>query len=336
MTTSGFLRRDFASAALSMFAGIVGLALTAGMAQSQTPTWPTRPIRLVLPFAPGGPTDVVARMTAQILQEGLGQAAIVENRPGAGGATGVRSVAQAEPDGYTILMGSVATLASVPAVQKNAGFDPNKSFAHVVRLTTSSTLLIVPVSLPVNTVADFVAYAKANPGKLNFASAGYGNQTHLNVELFKAKTGIGLTHVPYKSGAEMVTALLANDVQLTFSDISVILPLVEDKRVKALAVASEQRTPLLPDLPTAIEAGVPDFTTGFWTGLSVPAGTPAAIVNRINKVVVEGLNAPNVRAALIKMGSTPSPTTPEEYTDFVAAEVVKWDNLVKQAGIKLD
>lgn len=336
MTISGFHRRHFASAALSVLAGIAVSALTSGAARSQTPAWPTRPIRLVLPFAPGGPTDVVARMTAQILQEGLGQAAIVENRPGAGGATGARVVAQAEPDGYTLLMGSVATLASVPAVQKNPGFDPNKSFAHVVGLTTSSTLLLVPMSLPVNSVADFVAYAKANPGKLNFASAGYGNQTHLNVELFKAKTGIDITHVPFKSGAEMLTALLANDVQLTFSDISVALPLVEDKRVKALAVASEQRTSLLPDLPTAIEAGVPNFTTSFWTGLSAPAGTPVEIVNRINAVVVKGLNSPTVRAALVKIGATPSPGTPQDYTDLVAAEVAKWAGLVEQAGIKLD
>jgi tripartite-type tricarboxylate transporter receptor subunit TctC len=273
-------------------------------------------------------------MTTRILQEGLGHPAVVEYRPGAGGATGTRSVAQAEPDGYTLLMGSVATLAAVPAVQKNAGFDPVKSFAPITRLTVSATLMIVPPSLPVNSVAEFIAYAKANPGKLNFASVGYGNQTHLNVELFKLKTGIDITHVPFKSGAEMLTALLADQVQLTSSDISIALPLVQEGKVKALAVASQERSPLLPDLPTVIESGVPDFITSFWTGVLAPAGAPPDIVNRLNAVLTQGLKSPSVVAALTRIGSTASPCTPQEFAAFVESEAAKWSALVEQAGIK--
>jgi tripartite-type tricarboxylate transporter receptor subunit TctC len=305
-----------------------------GPAHAQT--WPSKTIKLVLPFGAGGPTDVVARLATQILQDGLGQPAIVENRPGAGGATGTRLVAQAEPDGYTLLMGSVATLAAVPAVQKNAGFDPVKSFAPITELTVSGTLMIVPASLPVNSVAEFIAYAKANPGKLNFASAGYGNQTHLNVELFKMKTGIDIIHVPFKSGGEMLTALLTDQVQLTFSDVSVVLPLVQAKKVKALAVASQERSPLLPDLPTIIESGVPDFVTSFWTGVLAPAGTPPAIVNRLNEVLTQGLKSPKVVSTLTQLGSVPSPSTPQEFAAFIESEVAKWSALVTQAGIKLD
>lgn len=315
----------------------VSLALASiGTARAQPEGWPNKTVKLILPFAAGGPTDVVARFAGQILQDGLGQPAIIENKPGAGGATGTRFVAQSAPDGYTLLMGSVATLAAVPAVQKNAGFDPVRSFAPVGMLTVSDTLLLVPVSLPVNNVAEFIAYAKANPGKLNFASAGYGNQTHLNVELFKARTGIDIVHVPFKSGSEMLTALLSDQVQLTFSDISVAMPLLEAKRVKALAIASEKRSPRLPDLPTVIESGVPDFTTNFWSGVLAPVGTPQDIVNRLNKVLVEGLNTPRVQEALTKVGATPSPSTPEEFAKLIASDAVKWKELVQQAGITLD
>ena len=296
--------------------------------------YPNKPIKLVVPFGPGGPTDVAARLAARLIQEGLGQPVVIENRPGAGGATGTRSVAQAEPDGYTLLLGTVATLAAVPAVQKNAGFDPVKSFAAVSQLTDSATLMIVPTSLPVNTVGEFIAYAKTNKGKLNFASAGVGNQTHLNGEVFKAKTGLDLVHVPYKSGAEMLSAVLTEQVQLTFSDISVALALVESKKLKALAVTTPQRWPALPNLPTMIESGVPDFLSIFWTGVLAPAGTPPEIVNRLSAAIHTGLKSEASQAALARIGSVPRPRSPQEFSDYIGSEAARWSEAVKLAGIK--
>lgn len=296
--------------------------------------YPNRPIKLVVPFGPGGPTDVAARLAARIIQDGLGQPVVIENRPGAGGATGTRSVAQAEPDGYTLLLGTVATLAAVPAVQKNAGFDPVKSFAAVSQLTDSATLMIVPPSLPVSSVGEFIAHAKANPGKLNFASAGVGNQTHLNGEVFKTKTGLDLVHVPYKSGAEMLSAVLTEQVHLTFSDISVALALVESKKLKALAVTTPQRWPALPDLPTMIESGVPDFISIFWTGVLAPAGTPRDVVDRLSSAIHEGLRSQASLSALARIGSVPRPSSPQEFSEYIASEAARWSAVVKLAGIK--
>ena len=215
------------------FAALLALTVS-GPAAAQS--YPAKSIKLVVPFGPGGPTDVAARLASQIIQSNLGQSVVIENRPGAGGAIGTRFVAAADPDGYTLLLGTVATLGALPAVTKNPGFDPVQSFAPVAKLTESTAVLVVPPSLPANTLGELIAFAKANPGKLNYASAGIGNQTHLNAEVFRARAGIDIVHVPYKSGAEMVTAVLGNQVQISFTDISILLPLIRDGKVKPLAI----------------------------------------------------------------------------------------------------
>jgi len=317
-------------------AALFAAALAASIGVAQAQDYPSRPVRLVVPFGPGGPTDVAARLVSQIAQAELGATIVVENRPGAGGATGSKSVANAEPDGYTLLVGTSATLAVVPALMKNPGYDPVKSFAAVAKVADSTTVMIVPANFPANSVKEFVAYAKANPGKLSYASAGAGNQTQLVAELLKAKAGIEIVHVPYKSGAEMVTAVLSEQVQLTFPDISILLPLIRDRKVKALAVTSARRHPQLPDVPTLAESGFPDFAVTFWSGVVAPAGTPAGIVNKLNAAIDKGLRSREIEDKLAAIGSQTAPGSPQEFAAFIASEAVKWRAVAATAGVSLD
>ena len=308
----------------------------ATVTRAETQSYPTRTIKLVVPFGPGGSTDVSARIVAQVVQSGLGPSVVIENRPGAGGAIGTKSVANAEPDGATLLIGTSATLGVVPALMKNPGYDPIKSFAPVAKVADSTLVLVVPATFPANSVQEFVAYAKANPGRLSFASAGVGNQTQLLAELFKSKAGLDIVHVPYKSGAEMVTAILGEQVQMAFPDVSILIPLIREGKLKALAVTSASRHPQLPDVPTMIESGIPDYIMTFWSGVVAPAGVPAEIVNRLNTAINDGLTSASVRENLAKVGSQASPGTPQEFADFIAAETKKWSAVAKMAGISLD
>jgi tripartite-type tricarboxylate transporter receptor subunit TctC len=304
--------------------------------RAETQSYPARTIKLVVPFGPGGPTDVSARIVAQVVQSGLGPSVVIENRPGAGGAIGTKSVANAEPDGATLLIGTSATLGVVPALMKNPGYDPIKSFTPVAKIADSTLVLVVPATLPANSVQEFVAYAKANPGRLSFASAGVGNQTQLLAELFKSKAGLDIVHVPYKSGAEMVTAILGEQVQMAFPDVSILIPLIREGKLKALAVTSASRHPQLPDVPTMIESGIPDYIMTFWSGVVAPAGMPAEIVNRLNTAINDGLTSASVRENLAKVGSVASPGTPQDFADFIAAETRKWSAVARMAGISLD
>ncbi len=308
----------------------------AGIGALHAQDYPSRPIRLVVPFGPGGPTDVAARLVTQIAQTELGATIVVENRPGAGGATGSKSVANAEPDGYTLLVGTSATLAVVPALMKNPGYDPVKSFAPVAKVADSTTVMIVPANFPANSVQEFVAYAKAHPGTLSYASAGAGNQTQLVAELLKAKAGIEAVHVPYKSGAEMVTAVLSEQVQLSFPDVSILLPLIRAHKVKALAVTSAKRHPQLPDVPTLVESGFPGFVLTFWSGVVAPAGTPAAIVDKLNAAIDKGLRSREVEQKLAAIGVQTAPGSPQEFARFIVAETVKWRAIAQAAGVSLD
>ncbi len=296
-------------------------------------SYPSRTIRLVVPFGPGGPTDVSARLVAQLVQTRLGQSVVVENRPGAGGALGSKSVATAEPDGYTLLIGTSATLGVVPALMKNPGYDPIKSFAAVARVAESTLVLVVPAKFPAETVAEFVAYAKANPGKLSYASAGMGNQTQLLAELFKAKAGVDIVHVPYKSGAEMVTAVLSEQVQMAFPDVSILIPLIRSGKIKALAVTSAKRHPQLPDVPTMIESGIPDYVMTFWSGVVAPAATPADIVASLHGAINDGLKTPAIQENLAAIGAEATPGSPQDFAAFITAETKKWSAVVKMAGI---
>jgi len=323
-------RRSFVRPACGFaFAALLALSVS-GPAAAQS--YPAKTIKLVVPFGPGGPTDVAARLASQIIQSNLGQSVVIENRPGAGGAIGTRSVAAADPDGYTLLLGTVATLGALPAVTKNPGFDPVQSFAPVAKLTESTAVLVVPPSLPANTLGELIAFAKANPGKLNFASAGIGNQTHLNAEVFRARAGIDIVHVPYKSGAEMVTAVLGNQVQISFTDISILLPLIRDGKVKPLAITGPKRHPALPEIPTLVESRI-DHVATFWTGVVAPAGTPEPIVTALNGAINSGLMTAGVRETLERIGGAPSPISPAEFKTYIAAELQKWKDAIAAAGI---
>jgi tripartite-type tricarboxylate transporter receptor subunit TctC len=315
---------------------LAALALGLGSAPLRAQAYPSKTIKVVVPFGPGGPTDVAARLVSQIAQSELGATIVVENRPGAGGATGSKSVANAEPDGYTLLVGTSATLAVVPALMKNPGYNPVKSFAAVAKVADSTTVMIVPANFPANSIKEFVAYAKANPGKLSYASAGVGNQTQLAAELLKARAGIEAIHVPYKSGAEMVTAVLGEQVQFTFPDISILIPLIRDHKVKALAVTSARRHPQLPDVPTLLESGIPDFAITFWSGVVAPAGTPAAIVAKLNAAMDKGLRSQEIQDKLAAIGAQTTPGSPQDFASFIASETVKWREIAKTANVSLD
>ena len=307
-------------------------AVTTGPAWSQA--YPNKTIKLVIPFTPGGPTDLVARLTQQMLQEGLGQTPIIEYRPGAGGAHG-GEIGRASGPGRLHAADGLGRHAGCGAGREQDGWlRSDQEFRPRLAADDQLDTDARADGAAGEDGGEFVAYAKANPGKVNFASAGHGNQTHLNVELFKSKTGIDIAHVPFKSGGEMVTAVLGNQVQLSFSDISTTLPLVHEKKVRALAVGSTQRSPLLPDVPTVIEFGVPGFVTSFWTGLLAPAGTPPDVVKRLNEAIFKGLKSDSVSGALTKVGSAPAPSSPQEFAAFVGSEAKKWSDLVQQAGIK--
>jgi tripartite-type tricarboxylate transporter receptor subunit TctC len=307
--------------------------LTGTAAHAQT--FPDKPIRLIVPSAPGGPTDIPARLLSQILPK-LGQPAIVENRPGAGGAIGARALAAAAPDGHTLMLGNTSVLAVIPAVSASTGYDPAKSFTPVAQISESYQILVVHPSAPWKSVAEFVAEAKANPGKFNFAHSGAGGLPHLTGELFKVRTGIDLVGVPYKSGGEALTALLGQQVHCTFEGISILLPQIREGKVRALAITSATRTPLAPDIPTMMEAGVPEYEVSTFYGVVAPAGTPADIVARLNAAINEGFSSDEMRAAISKLGSTLALGTPEAFGTFMAAQSAKWGEVAKKAGIKVE
>ena len=306
-------------------------------APTHAQTYPNKTIRLVVPFGPGGPTDVAARVAAQVLQADLGQSVVIENRPGAGGATGSKSVATADPDGYTLLLATAATLGVIPALVANPGFDPIKSFAAVARVSDSTTILVANAGLPVNSISELIEYDRANPGKLSYASAGVGNLTHLAAELLNARAGMKAVHVPYKSGAEMLTAVLGEQVQIAFSDVSVALPLIREKKVKALAVTSGARHPQVPDVPTMAESGIADYVTTFWAGIVAPAGTPVTTITMLNAAIDRGLMSKQVQETLARTGAqAAAPNSPEEFEDFIVAEVRKWRLIAQTAKVRLE
>jgi tripartite-type tricarboxylate transporter receptor subunit TctC len=311
----------------------VATAVIAAPAHAQT--FPDRPIRLIVPSGPGGPTDLPARLVSQILPK-LGQPGVVENRAGAGGAIGARAVATAAPDGYTLLVGNTSVLAVFPAVSASAGYDPAKSFSPVAKVSESYQILVVPASSGFTSVRELVAHAKANPGKLNIAHTGSGGLPHLTVELFKSLAGVDIVGVPYKSGGEAVTGVLAGQVDMTFEGITILLPLIREGRLRALAVTSRTRTSLAPDLPTMIEAGVADYEVTTFNGVVAPAGTPAGIVTTLNAAINEGLQTAETQGLLHKLGAVSQPISPAEFGAFIAAENRKWSALAQASGIRID
>ena len=315
---------------------IVALAMSlAAGAGVSAQTYPNRPIRIVVPYPAGGPTDVLARLVGAKLSMMLGQPIIVDNRPGgAGGTVGAKVVSTSEPDGYTLLMSQVGALTISPSIYKLPDSEVAKVFAPVALVAVSPQLLCITPSLPVKTLAELVAYAKANPGKVNFGSAGVGSQPHVLGELLKLEAGISLTHVPYRGSAPAITDLLAGSIQMMFDTPVVMLPHIMAGKMRAIAITSPARSPQLPDVPTMAESGLPRLQANLWSGLLAPAGTPPEIVARINATFNEGMNTPEMREALRKLGAEPQAMSPEVFGRFLVAETRKWSTVVAEAGIK--
>jgi tripartite-type tricarboxylate transporter receptor subunit TctC len=318
-------------------AALAALGLSLGSVVAASPeAYPTRPIKIIVPTPAGGPVDVIARLVGNYLASSLGQAVVIDNRPGAGNTIGSKEAAQAEPDGYTLLYSSASGLALAPLLQKNTGYDPLASYDPIVLVAQSSNLLVVHPSLPVNSVQELVAYAKANPGKVNFSSGGIGVLPHLIGEWFKSAASIDIVHVPYRGGGPSINDLLAGQVQMTFEGTSVLLPLIRGGKLRALATTSAKRIAELPDVPTMVESGFVRFVSTSWSGLLAPARTPRGAIERINAQVNEGLESPELRSALAKLSNQPLGGTPQDFTDLIKSDIGKWAPIVKALGLKAD
>ncbi len=298
-------------------------------------TYPTGPIRLVVPYTAGGSSDFVARTMAQKMSEGLGQTVAVDNRPGVAGIPGTEIVARSAPDGYTIALVGLTTHAANPSLYKKLPYDAQKDFAPIGNAIVSPLVLSVPPSLPVNNVQELIAYAKANPGKLNFGSAGIGNTLHLAGELFKSRAGIDIVHVPYKGASAAVTDLLAGRIHLMIDVVQTPLAHIQGGKLKALGTTGAQRIALLPDVPTIAEQGLPGFLFTTWIGLAAPAGTPPAIVARLHAEMAKALAMPEVKEAFAKQGMEVAPSpSPEAYAQHMRSEQERLAALIRSAGIQ--
>jgi tripartite-type tricarboxylate transporter receptor subunit TctC len=299
-------------------------------------TWPTRPIRFIVPFAPGGGGDVVGRIIGQRMSEQLGKPLVIDNRAGGGGTLGCELAAKAAPDGYTLLLGNVGPIAVGPALYPKLAYDPVRDFAPVTMIASFPNLLVANPGLPFKTVPELVAYAKSRPGTLNFASAGAGTSTHLAGELFKSVAGIDVVHVPYKGGAAAMTDIIAGQVAYYFGTMPSSMPLAKAGKLRALAVTSLTRSPAAPEVPTIAESGYPKFETAAWYGLMFPTSTPREIVARTNAATMVVLALPDIRERLVHEGSEPLGSTPAQFGAYIKAEIAKWSGVVKAANLKAD
>jgi tripartite-type tricarboxylate transporter receptor subunit TctC len=309
------------------------LAALFAVASARAQDYPDRPVKIIVPTPPGGPVDVIARLTANSLQSSLGKAFVVENRPGAGNTIGSKDAAEAAPDGYTLLYSSASGLVIAPLLHPDAGYDPFRSYAPVALVGESSNILVVNPSVPANTVQELVAYAKANPGKVNFSSGGIGVLPHLIGEMFKARAGIDIVHVPYKGGGPSISDVVAGNVQMTFEGTSILLPLIKAGRLRALAVTTPKRIPQLPDVPTMVESGFPNFVSTSWTGLLAPAHTPEPVIAKLNAAINEGLKTPELKAALERLSNEPLGGTPADFTAVIKGDLDKWSPIVNSLGL---
>jgi tripartite-type tricarboxylate transporter receptor subunit TctC len=308
--------------------------LTPAPASAQA--YPTKPIRLVVPFPAGGPLDVTARAIGQKLSEAWGQPVVIDNRPGAGGNIGADLVAKSAPDGYTILEGALSTHAVNVSLYGKMPYDPLKDFAPITLVATTPNVLVLNPSLPVHSVPELVAYAKAHPGALSFGSGSNGSAGHLAGELFKMEAGVDMVHVPYKGAAPALQGLLAGDTQLMFDNLASSTPQLKAGKLRALAVTTARRTALMPELPTLAESGLPGFDIYTWWGFLAPAGTPKEIIAKWNSEVVRILSTPEMKAFFAQQGAEPAPTTPEQFADLIRSEIPKYAKIVKASGAKVD
>ena len=315
-------------AALAALASLPVLALAQG-------TYPDRPIKLVVPYPPGGSTDPVARILAQDMQARMGQPIVVDNRPGAAGSIGTEAVARAAPDGYTILL-HTSVISTDPTLKKTAPYDVKRDLAPVTLAVTGPYLVVVNNALPVKNVAELIAYAKANPGKLFYGSAGQGSSGHLIGELFKAAAGIEMTHVPYKGGGPSITGLMGNEVQLLFDTIGGSRSLAESGKLRAIAVTSAARSPVMPNVPTVAESGLKDFEAVYWLGIFAPAKTPQPVVDRLYRELKTSLDDPAIRAKMLEQGNVTQALPPAEFAKVLDSDIQRYRKVIESANIKLE
>ncbi len=333
MQASHTTRRRTLSAIVST--AIMGTGLLAG-ASVFAQTYPTKPVTIVVPFAAGGTTDILARIIGQALTAELGQSVIVDNRAGAGGNIGGQAAAKATPDGYTLFMGTVGTHAINASLYKKMPFDPIKDFAPLSRVANVPNLLVANPNQPFKSVKDLIAYAKANPGKVNFGSSGNGSSIHLSGELFKSLAKVDMVHVPYKGSAPAVTDLLGNQIAIMFDNMPSAIQHVRSGKLVPIAVTTAKRSPELPNVPTIAEAGLPGYEATSWFGMFAPAGTPAPVLAQLNKALVKVLNQADVAKKINEQGAETYSETPEQFAAFIQAESAKWGKVVKESGASLD
>lgn len=314
-------------------------AWMAGPSWAQAPVYPVKPIRLVVPFTPGGSTDILARTIGQKLTEACGQAVVIDNVPGAGGSIGADKVAKAPADGYTLLMGHIGTLAITPSIYPQLPYDPIKSFEPIAWVARVPNVLVVHPSLPIKSVRDLVTYAKAHPGQINFGSGGNGSAAHVAMEYFKLRSQTFMVHVPYRGAAPAVGDTVAGQTQLIFTGAPALMPMIKSGRLRALAVSSPKRIGMLPDVPTVAESGLPElanFEADQWYGIVAPAGTPAGVVEKLNAQINASLRSPEILQRLHSEGAEPTPNSPEVFGKLIASEINRWKPVVQRAQLKPD
>ncbi|HTP97688.1 MAG TPA: tripartite tricarboxylate transporter substrate binding protein [Casimicrobiaceae bacterium] len=298
--------------------------------------WPAKPIKLVAPSTPGDAPDVIARLFADKLSIALGQSVVVENKPGAGGVVGSDAVAKAAPDGYTLIMGNAGSHGINAAVYANLPYDIQRDFAPVSQVAVSPNVMVINPSVPANTVAEFIAYAKSRPGKLSYASGGNGSSAHMSMELFKSMAGVDIEHIPYKGSSPALTDVVSGQVAVFIGNMPPTVPLIKAGKLRALAVTTKSRSALMPELPTIAESGLPGFETVAWFGVLAPAGTPPEIVHRLSAEIAKIARSPEMREKLLAMGAEPVGGTPEEFKAVIDRDIAKWKPLAQKVGIKID
>lgn len=312
------------------------LAFALWPAAASAQTYPGKPIRFIVPFTPGGGNDTIARLVGQKLAAATGQQVLIDNRPGAGGAIGAEAAAKSAADGYTIFLAGVATHGINPNLRRKLGYDPVRDFDPVSLIASAPLLVVVHPSLPVKSVKQLVALAKAQPGKINYASNGAGGSSHMAVELFKSMTGTSMVHIPYKGLAPALTELLSGEVQLMFSSAVSMLPQVKAGKLRAIAMTGARRSPAIPDIPTVAEAGIPGYETGSWYGIVAPAGTPRTAIDRLSREVAAIVHTPEITRRLDDEAVIPVGSTPEEFATHIRNELARWSKVIKQSGIQPD
>ena len=325
--------RVFLSSCLALLCLVLG---SAAFAQESADEYPSKPIRIIVTFPAGGPADFVARAVAQSLQEAWGQGVVVDNRPGAGGNIGMNIAAKAAPDGYTLVESSFGPMAISPYVYSSLPYDPIKDLTPITLAATNPFFLAVRPTLPASTFQEFVALAKAKPNGLTMSSSGIASPSHLAGSLLQSMAGISLTHVPYKGAGESIPAVVNGQVDIAVETPLLIVPQVKAGKLKALLVSTAERSPLLPEVPTGKESGLPDFVASSWYGFHAPAGTPKPIIDKINAEIAKALKSPEMRERLASVGVTAVSTTPAEFTSFVEAEMAKWGRLIRAIGVKVE